>query len=92
MFAARIVTSSVDRSMASEREPLLASPWFFVTPILPVSWVGNICIDYEQGVNKAILHVVELGITACSDCKVPPDNRTAVTSRMLWYLGSLPAD
>src|SRR5207245_2805239 len=55
-----IVTSSVDRSMTSE---LTAAgiPLVFCNYDSAGKLVGNICIEYEDGINIAIEHVVELG-------------------------------
>jgi DNA-binding LacI/PurR family transcriptional regulator len=55
-----VVTSSVDQSMTSE---LTAAgiPLVFCNYDSAGMLVGNICIEYECGINKAIEHVVELG-------------------------------
>ena len=55
-----IVTSSVDKSMASE---LTAGgiPVVLCNSDPAGKLVGNICIKYEHGINKSIQHVVELG-------------------------------
>ncbi|MBZ5654850.1 MAG: LacI family transcriptional regulator [Acidobacteriia bacterium] len=73
-----IVTSSVDRDMASE---LTAAgiPLVFCNSDPASKLVGNICIDYEHGVTKAIQHVVELGHSRSAVIAGPADNRTAVT-------------
>jgi LacI family transcriptional regulator len=73
-----IVTSSVDRSMASE---LTAAgiPLVFCNSDPASKLVGNICIEYEHGVNKAIQHVVELGHRRTAVIAGPAGNRTAVT-------------
>jgi LacI family transcriptional regulator len=73
-----VVTSSVDRSMASE---LTAAgiPLVFCNADPAGKLVGNICIKYEHGVNKAIEHVVELGHRRSAVIAGPADNRTAVT-------------
>lgn len=73
-----IVTSSVDRNMASE---LTAAgiPLVFCNSDPAGKLVGNICIEYDHGVNKAIQHVVELGHRRSAVIAGPPDNRTAVT-------------
>jgi LacI family transcriptional regulator len=73
-----VVTSSVDRSMASE---LTAAgiPLVFCNSDPAGKLVGNICIEYEHGVNKAIEHVVELGHRRSAVISGPADNRTAVT-------------
>jgi LacI family transcriptional regulator len=73
-----IVTSSVDRDMASE---LTAAgiPLVFCNSDPASKLVGNICIDYEHGVTKAIQHVVELGHCCSAVIAGPADNRTAVT-------------
>ena len=73
-----IVTSSVDRSMTSE---LIAAgiPLVFCNSGPASKLVGNICIEYEHGVNKAIQHVVELGHRRSAVIAGPAGNRTAVT-------------
>jgi LacI family transcriptional regulator len=73
-----IVTSSVDRSMAAE---LTAAgiPLVFCNSDPAGKLVGNICIEYEHGVKKAIQHVVELGHRRSAVISGPADNRTAVT-------------
>src|SRR6202030_3793802 len=73
-----IVTSSVDRSMASE---LTAAgiPLVLCNSDPAGKLVGNICIEYEHGVNKAIQHVVELGHRRTAVIAGPATNRTAVT-------------
>jgi DNA-binding LacI/PurR family transcriptional regulator len=40
--------------------------------------IGNICIEYEHGVHKAIQHVVDLGHSSSAVIAGPADNRTAV--------------
>jgi DNA-binding LacI/PurR family transcriptional regulator len=71
-----IVTSSVDRSMASE---LTAAgiPLVFCNYDSAGKLVANICIEYEHGINKAIEHVVELGHRRSAVVAGPADNRTA---------------
>ena len=73
-----IVTSSVERSMASE---LTAAgiPLVFCNSDPASKLVGNICIEYEHGIIKAIQHVVELGHRDTAVIAGPADNRTAVT-------------
>lgn len=73
-----IVTSSVERSVASE---LTAAgiPVVFCNSDHAGKLVGNICIEYQRGVNKAIQHVVELGHRRSAVISGPADNRTAVT-------------
>jgi DNA-binding LacI/PurR family transcriptional regulator len=73
-----IVTSSVDRDMASE---LTAAgiPLVFCNSGPASKLIGNICIEYEHGVKKAIQHVVELGHRRSAVIAGPADNRTAVT-------------
>jgi len=73
-----IVTSSVDQSMTSE---LTAAgiPVVLCNAEPAGKLVGNICIEYEHGVNKAIQHVVELGHRCSAVIAGPADNRTAVT-------------
>ena len=75
-----IVTSSVDKSMASE---LTAAgiPVVLCNAEPAGKLVGNICIEYEHGINKAIQHVVELGHRRSAVIAGPADNRTAVTIR-----------
>src|ERR1700740_1385262 len=55
-----IVTSSIDRSMTSD---LAAAgiPVVLCNSDPAGKLAGNICIEYEQGIHKAIQHVVELG-------------------------------
>jgi LacI family transcriptional regulator len=71
-----IVTSSVDRSMASE---LIAAgiPLVFCNYDSAGKLVANICIEYEHGINKAIEHIVELGHRRSAVVAGPADNRTA---------------
>ena len=73
-----IVTSSVDKSMTSE---LTAAgiPVVLCNAEPAGKLVGNICIEYEHGINKAIQHVVELGHRRSAVIAGPADNRTAVT-------------
>jgi len=73
-----IVTSSVDPSMASE---LTAAgiPVVFCNSDPAGKLVGNICIEYEPGINKAIQHVVDLGHQRSAVIAGPADNRTAAT-------------
>src|SRR5215469_16651796 len=72
-----IVTSSVDRSMASE---LIAAgiPLVFCNYDSAGKLVANICIEYEHGINKAIEHVVQLGHRRSAVIAGPSENRTAV--------------
>src|SRR5256886_3224175 len=72
-----IVTSSVDRGIASE---LTAAgiPLVLCNSDPAGKLVGNICIEYEHGINKAIQHVVELGHRRSSVLACPAGNRTAV--------------
>jgi len=72
-----IVTSSVDKSMASE---LTAAgiPVVLCNAEPAGKLVGNICIEYEHGINKAIQHVVDLGHRRSAVIAGPAD-RTAVT-------------
>jgi DNA-binding LacI/PurR family transcriptional regulator len=76
--AVAIVTSAVDRSMASE---LTAAgiPLVFCNADPASKLVGNICIEYEHGVEKAIQHVVDLGHRRSAVIAGPGTNRTAVT-------------
>jgi DNA-binding LacI/PurR family transcriptional regulator len=73
-----IVTSSVDKSMVSE---LTAAgiPVVLCNSEPASKLVGNITIEYEHGVKKAIAHVVELGHRRSAVIAGPADNRTAVT-------------
>jgi len=72
-----IVTSSVDRSMTSE---LTAAgiPVILCNAEPAGKLVGNIFIEYEHGINKAIEHVVGLGHRRSAVIAGPTDNRTAV--------------
>jgi DNA-binding LacI/PurR family transcriptional regulator len=73
-----IVTSSVDRGMAAE---LTAAgiPVVLCNEEPAGKLVGNICIEYGHGINKAIQHVVELGHRCSAVIAGPADNRTAAT-------------
>ena len=73
-----IVTSSVDKSMVSE---LTAAgiPVVLCNSEPASKLVGNINIEYEHGLKKAIEHVVELGHRRSAVIAGPADNRTAVT-------------
>jgi DNA-binding LacI/PurR family transcriptional regulator len=73
-----IVTSSVDQSMTAE---LTAAgiPQVFCSSGSSGKLVGNICIAYEHGVNKAIEHMVGLGHRRSAVIAGPADNSTAVT-------------
>jgi len=73
-----IVTSSVDAGMASE---LTAAgiPLVFCNSDHAGKLVGNICIEYEHGVEKAIEHIVKLGHRTSAVISGPAENRTAVT-------------
>ena len=73
-----IVTSSVDKSMVSE---LTAAgiPAVLCNSEPASKLVGNISIEYEHGVKKAIAHIVELGHRRSAVIAGPADNRTAVT-------------
>ncbi len=73
-----IVTSSVDRGMAAE---LTAAgiPVVLCNEDQAGKLVGNIRIEYGNGINKAIQHVVELGHRCSAVIAGPAENRTAVT-------------
>lgn len=73
-----VVTSAVDRAMASE---LTAAgiPLVFCNADRASKLVGNINIEYEQGAEKAIQHVAELGHRRSAVIAGPATNRTAVT-------------
>jgi DNA-binding LacI/PurR family transcriptional regulator len=73
-----IVTSAVDRRMASELT-VAGIPLVFCNADPATKLVGNICIEYEHGVKKAIQHVVELGHRRSAVIAGPAENRTAVT-------------
>jgi DNA-binding LacI/PurR family transcriptional regulator len=73
-----IVTSSVDRSTASELTDA-GIPLVFCNSEPAGKLVGNISIEYEHGINKAIQHVVELGHRRSAVIAGPADNLTAVT-------------
>jgi DNA-binding LacI/PurR family transcriptional regulator len=73
-----VVPSSVDRSMVAE---LTAAgiPVVFCNSDPAGKLIGNICIEYDHGINKAIEHVVELGHRRSAVIAGPADNRTAMT-------------
>ena len=73
---AAIVTSSIDRNMASD---LTAAgiPLVLCNTDTASKLVGNISIDYGPGINKAIQHVVELGHSRAAVIAGPGDNWTA---------------
>lgn len=73
-----IVTSAVDPSMASELTDA-GIPLVFCNSDPATRLVGNIRIEYEHGVKKAIQHVVELGHRRSAVIAGPAENRTAVT-------------
>jgi len=73
-----IVTSVVDQSMASELTDA-GIPLVFCNSDPATRLVGNIRIEYEHGVKKAIQHVVELGHRQSAVIAGPAENRTAVT-------------
>ena len=81
-----IVTATVDRSMTTE---LAAAgiPLVFFNSDPASKLVSNICIEYEQGVHKAIEHVVDLGHTSCAVIAGPADNRVAVTIKNVLVSG-----
>ena len=72
-----IVTSTVERSMTTELTDA-GIPLVFFNSDPAGKLVGNICIEYEQGVKKAIQHVVDLGHSSSAVIAGPADNRTAV--------------
>jgi DNA-binding LacI/PurR family transcriptional regulator len=74
------VTSSVDRSMASELTTA-GIPVVFCNSDPAGKLVGNICIEYEHGINKAIQHVVDLGHRRSAVIAGPADNRMAAYFR-----------
>jgi len=73
-----IVTATVERGMTRE---LTAAgiPLVFFNSDPARKLIGNICIEYENGINKAIEHVVDLGHSRCAVIAGPATNRTAVT-------------
>jgi LacI family transcriptional regulator len=73
-----IVTSSVDKNMASELTDA-GIPVVLCNSEPASKLVGNISIKYEHGLKKAIEHVVELGHRRSAVIAGPADNRTAVT-------------
>jgi DNA-binding LacI/PurR family transcriptional regulator len=73
-----IVTSSVDKHMASELTDA-GIPVVLCNSEPASKLVGNISIKYEHGLKKAIEHVVELGHRRSAVIAGPADNRTAVT-------------
>lgn len=81
-----IVTSSVDKGMASE---LIAAgiPVVLCNSEPASKLVGNISIEYEHGIKKAIEHVVELGHRCSAVIAGPAGNRTAVTIKQALVSG-----
>lgn len=73
-----IVTSSVDKNMVSELTDA-GIPVVLCNSEPASKLVGNISIQYEHGLKKAIEHVVELGHKRSAVIAGPADNRTAVT-------------
>jgi DNA-binding LacI/PurR family transcriptional regulator len=73
-----IVTSAVDHGMASELTDA-GIPLVFCNSDPATRLVGNIRIEYEHGVKKAIQHVVELGHRRSAVIAGPAENGTAVT-------------
>lgn len=73
-----IVTSTVDRNVTSELTNA-GIPLVFCNADPATKLIGNICIEYEVGVKKAIQHVVELGHRKSAVIAGPAENRTAVT-------------
>jgi DNA-binding LacI/PurR family transcriptional regulator len=73
-----VVTSAVDRSMASELT-VAGIPLVFCNSDPASKLIGNINIEYEHGVEKAIQHVVKLGHRKSAVIAGPATNRTAMT-------------
>jgi DNA-binding LacI/PurR family transcriptional regulator len=73
-----VVTSAVDRGIASELT-VAGIPLVFCNSDPASKLVGNINIEYEHGVDKAIQHVAELGHRRSAVIAGPATNRTAVT-------------
>ena len=73
-----VVTASVDRSIAAELM-VAGIPLVFCNSDPASRLVGNINIEYEHGVEKAIQHVAELGHRRSAVIAGPATNRTAVT-------------
>jgi DNA-binding LacI/PurR family transcriptional regulator len=72
-----IVTSTVERSMTKELTSA-GIPLVFFNSDPASKLIGNICIEYQHGVNKAIQHVVDLGHSSSAVIAGPAANRTAV--------------
>src|SRR5947208_481040 len=68
-----IVTSSVERSMTTELTDA-GIPLVFFNSDPADKLVGNICIEYEQGIKQGIQHVVDLGHSHCAVIAGPADN------------------
>ncbi len=81
-----VVTSSVDRRMASELTQA-GIPTVFCNSDPAGKLVSNICIDYERGINKAIQHVADLGHRKSAVIAGPAENRTAVTIKKALVAG-----
>jgi len=81
-----IVTSSVDRVMASELTEA-GIPVVLCNSDPPGKLVSNISIEYEHGINKAIQHVADLGHRSSVVISGPSDNRTAVTIKKALVAG-----
>lgn len=81
-----IVTSSVDRAMASELTEA-GIPVVLCNSDPAGKFVSNISIEYEHGINKAIQHVAELGHRSSVVISGPSDNRTAVTIKKALVAG-----
>lgn len=81
-----IVTSSVDPRMVSELTEA-GIPAVLCESDRVGKLVGNIHIEYESGIGKAIRHVVELGHRSCGVIAGPAHNRTAVVIKKALVAG-----
>jgi LacI family transcriptional regulator len=75
-----VLTASVEREMTAELIDA-GIPMVFFNSQPAGMLVGNICVQYERGVDQAIKHVVDLGHTRCAVIAGPGDNPTAVAIR-----------
>ena len=75
---AAVMTSSIDRSMASELiDAGIGVVFCNVSPAEKL--VSTISIDYQRGIAQAIEHIVGLGHRRAAVIAGPDDNRTAIT-------------
>src|SRR5258708_6749120 len=75
---AAVMTSSIDKSMASELiDAGIGVVFCNVSPAEKL--VSTISIDYQRGIAQAIEHIVGLGHRRAAVIAGPDDNRTAIT-------------